>query len=1119
VSIPGASTRRPVAVWMLFLGIILLGGISYVRLPIDLLPDVSYPRLIIYTSYPDVAPAEVERLVTERIEGQAAAAPGVERVTSVSREGVSLVTLRFAWGTDMDFAMLNVRERMDNVRESLPESATRPAILRVDPESDPIMTLSVSGGIDLWQTKELAETVFRRRLEQLDGVAEAAVTGGLDREIQVEVDPALLDSYGMTIQEISAALDAANVSAPGGTILQGRYRYPLRTLGEFQTVEEIADVVVARQPIGAQGGGGGAGTGGSGTGGAASGSSGGTGSEGYRVVRLSDVARVIDGFAERETIARYAGKEAVGLLVFKESGANTVTVARGVEDVLEQLHTEYPGMRIEVADDQAQFIADSITNVFQALVFGGILAFLVLFLFLRDPRYPVAIALAIPISVVGTFALMDAAGVSMNIMSLGGLALGVGMLVDNSIVVLENIFRHREELGKDAVAAAAAGAEEVQAAITASTLTTISVFGPIIYVEGVAGELFKDLSLAVTFSLLASLLVALTLLPSLAARFAGGSKKSVVEPIATDGRPSGFFKAAFWVLKSILLAPFRLIRGSARLALALLHFWGVGIASFLGRVFGPLLLGFDRVFDGFAVWYHGVLEWSLDHSGRVLVGSGAALAVTLMLGLTLQRDLLPSVDQGAFSIRLELEEGTALEATLDAATLVEAEALADPDIDAVFSNVGRDVRAYAAGEEASGLHTASFQVRVREGVASAPVADRMRALASQFPPGALSVQTGQATALGTMLGGSEADVAVRIRSEDLDAAYAVAQQVQGLLSGLSGVGNVRIGTELGQPEVQIEIDRAACASYGIDPQLVAGTVDRAMRGDIATEFVDFDRKIDVIVRYPDELRYSRETLDQLRVQGVPIRELVHVREALGPAQVRREEQARVIPVYADVVAGGLDQVIGEIQASLSKLPPSRDVRWEVGGENEEMRRSFRDLSFAFVLALMLVYMILAAQFESFVHPFTILISVPLALVGAVLALIATGQGLNTMSLIGGVILVGIVVNDAIVKVDFINLAKTRGLELRAAILEAGRVRLRPIIMTTVTTVLGLTPMALGIGSGSDLRAPLAIAVIGGLVVATALTLIVVPVVYQTVEFARLRMTAGLGQPEVVPAGD
>lgn len=1105
MSIPSASTERPVAVWMLFLAVILLGVISYVRLPIDLLPDVSYPRLVIYTSYPDVAPAEVERLVTERVEGEAAAVPGVERLTSVSREGVSLVTLRFAWGTDMDFAMLNVRERMDNIRESLPESASRPAILRVDPESEPVMTLAVAGGNDLWQTKELSETVFRRRLEQLDGVAQASVTGGLDREIQIEVDPTLLDAYGLTIAEISSALDAANVSAPGGTILQGRYRYPLRTLGEFQTVQEMEDVVVARQAIGAAGAAGGAGAP--------------AGTEGFRVVRLSDVARVVDGFAERESIARYAGEESIGILVFKEAGANTVRVARAVDEVLEQLNTEYPTVRIDIADSQAGFIADSISNVVQALIFGGVLAFLVLFLFLRDPRYPVAIALAIPISVVGTFALMDAFDVSLNIMSLGGLALGVGMLVDNSIVVLENIFRHRKELGEDPVVAASRGAEEVQSAITASTLTTISVFGPIIYVEGVAGELFKDLSLAVAFSLMASLLVALTLLPSLAARFAVGTAPVPERVVEAAGRPAGFFATALWALKGIALLPVRLVAGAWRLATDLLGFWASSIGAALKFIFSPVLTAFDSMFDRFAERYHATLGWSLDNPGRVLFASGAALGLSLLAAMGLQRDLLPDVDQGAFRIRLELEEGTALEATIAAAQIVEAAALADPDVDAVFSNVGRDVRAYAAGEEASGLHTATFQVRVRDGVRSEDVADRVRELAASFPPGALSVETGQATALGTMLGGSEADIAVRVRSEDLDAAFAVAQTIRDRLGGLSSIGNVRIGTERGQPEVQVEIDRAACASYGIDPSLVAETVDRAMRGEIATEFIDFDRKIDVVVRYPDDLRYSMATLEGLRVSGVPIRELVKIREAMGPAQIRREDQARVIPVYADVVDGGLDQAIVQINDELSSLVPSRDVRWEVGGENEEMRRSFRDLAFAFGLALILVYMILAAQFESFVHPLTILMSVPLALVGAVLALILTGQGLNTMSLIGVVILVGIVVNDAIVKVDFINQCRGRGLALRAAILEAGRVRLRPIVMTTVTTVLGLFPMALGIGRGSDLRAPLAITVIGGLAVATALTLIVVPLVYQTIEHMRERVSAAVRSPQAAAAGD
>lgn len=1079
MSIPSVSTQRPVAVWMLFLAIVLLGGISYGRLPTDLLPDVSYPRLVIYTVYEEVAPAEVERRITEPIEGAAAAVPGVEQVTSTSRYGVSLVTLRFAWGTDMDFAMLNVRERMDNVRESLPESVGRPVILRVDPESEPVMTLSVTGTDDLWQTKELSETVFRRRLEQLDGVAQAAVAGGLDREIRVEVDPTLLESYGVTIQQISTALDQANVSAPGGTILQGRYRYPLRTLGEFTTVAEIENVVIARQVL----------------------------ATGTRIIRLSDIGEVIDGFAEREAITRYAGSESVGILVFKESGANTVQVAELVAEVIDELAIEYPVMRIEVADDQAGFIADSISNVVQALVIGGLLAFLVLFLFLRDSRYPFAIAMAIPISVVGTFALMEAAGVSLNIMSLGGLALGVGMLVDNSIVVLENIFRHRSELGEDALTAATRGAEEVQAAITASTLTTISVFGPIIYVEGVAGELFKDLSLAVAFSLLASLLVALTLLPSLAARFGGDPEdaaNATPEPRAT--RPAGALRTMWWGLKIAAATPFRVLGWMGGMLRELVGFWFSSISGFLATLTGPTLRRFDRAFDRFADRYHAALEWSLDRAPAVLLLSFVTLGGTLAVASTLPRDLLPDVDQGAFAITLELPEGTALASTDEAAALIETAALADPDVVAVFSRVGRDVRAYAEGEGASGLHTASFQVRVRPGAVTEEAATRVRALATQFPPGALSVETGQATALGAMLGGADADVAVRVRGQELDELFAVAEEIAGRVATVPSVGNVRVGTERGQPQIQVEINREACASYGVDPRVVAQTVDRAMRGSIATEFVDFDRKIDVVVRYPEDVRYSRATLEGIRVDGIPIRELVHIRDAVGPSEVRREDQARVVPVYADVVSGGLDQAIVDVEASLASLPMTADVRWNVGGENEEMRRSFRDLAFAFGLALILVYMILAAQFESFVHPFTILMSVPLALVGAVLALVLAGEGLNTMSLIGVVILVGIVVNDAIVKVDFINQARQRGLGLRGAILEAGRVRLRPIVMTTVTTVLGLLPMALGIGRGSDLRAPLAIAVIGGLIVATALTLIVVPVVYQSVESVRMRVS-------------
>ncbi len=1077
MSIPGTSTRRPVAVAMLFLAIILLGIISYVRLPIDLLPDVSYPRLVIFTTYENAAPADVERIITRQIEGGAASVAGVERTESVSREEVSLVTLQFAWGTDMDFAMLNVREQIDEIGDNLPDAASRPSILRVDPESEPIMALSVSGTTDLQSTKEIAETVFRRRLEQLDGVAQAAVTGGRDREIQVFVDPELLTAYGLTIEQVSAALDRANVNSTGGSIVEGRYRYPLRTVGEFQDVGQMGDVVVARQA---------------------------TAEGGPRTIRLRDVGRVVDGFADRETIALYNGAEAVGILVFKESGANTVNVAETVEETLVQLREEYPQLALDVATSQADFISDSISNVVSALIFGGVLAFLVLFLFLRDPRYPFAIAAAIPISVIGTFALMEAFDVSLNIMSLGGLALGVGMLVDNSIVVLENIFRHREE-GAPGEVAAARGAEEVQGAITASTLTTISVFGPIIYVEGVAGELFSDLSLAVAFSLLASLLVALTLLPMMAARFTLPDEVASEPLIEKRPKATGVWgrtkRGLFW----IFVGPFIALRALFRLGKELLIFWARGIGAVLGRIFTPFLNAFDRAFDRFAKRYHAALEWSLDHRSVILGGSALALAVAFAVGSTLPRNLLPDVDQGSFRVRLVMPEGTAIAATAEAAEEIETALLEDPSVDAVFGRVGRDVRAYAEGNEESGLNTATFDVRLLPGEPTENVIARVRPIAADFREATLTFEQGRATALGAILGGSDADVAVRVMGEDLDLMRTRANEVANRLSGLERLANVRVGTAEGTPQAEVEIDYSAAARFGIEPSTIAATIENANRGILATEYVDFDRKVEVIVSLPPEQRYDRSMLDDMRVEGVPLRELVVVREAIGPAEVHREDQGRVIPVYADVVAGGLDAGIADIRAALSDMRNTVDLRMEVGGENEEMRRSFRDLAFAFALALILVYMILAAQFESFVQPFTILTAVPLALVGAIGALWLTNDGLHTMSLIGVVILIGIVVNDAIVKVDFIVQARERGAELREAILEAGLVRLRPIVMTTITTVLGLTPMAMGIGRGADLRAPLAVSVIGGLLVATVLTLIIVPVVYSVVEGARERL--------------
>ncbi len=1064
------SIRRPVATAMLYLAIGVLGAVSFARLPIDLLPDVAFPTLSVWTSYPDAGPAEVERFVTERIEQVVSRVSGVRGVDSRSREGQSLVRLQFFWGTDMEFAMLHVRERLDNLADGLPESADRPVILNSDPTNEPVMTLAVTGA-DLSDLRDLSEAVFKRRLEQLDGVALAAITGGPEREIQVVASPDLLTVHDVKISDVTEALDRANYSAPGGSIRRGRFRYSLRTLGEFQSVAELEDVVVARPTAGG-------------------------------VVRLRDVAEVSEGIADRETLARFNTEPAIGLQVYKESGSNTVRVANGVNEVLEQIRAEFPEITLEVAASQASFIANAISNVVQALLLGGVLAFLVLFLFLRDPRYPVAIGLAIPISVMAAFSLAYLFDVSLNVMSLGGLALGVGMLVDNSIVVLENTFRHRSE-GLDAAESASVGATEVAGAITASTLTTIAVFGPVLYVEGVAGALFADLSLAVTFSLLASLAVALTLLPVLAARFDRGPGPGAGDLGDTALNPSAADQASGWRI----LRPFRAARrGLGRIGRFIgrsvrLTFRDVfqGSGRFISTATRPLLASFDRMFARFEERYERTLKWALEHRPAVLAIAGGGLILALAIGSVLPKGLMPSVDEGAFRVDLTLPEGTPLEVTSAAAERLEKALLDTEAVTAVFTRVGRARDAELATRDLTGLNSAALDVRLEPG--SRRVEDVVADVRELIPhsgldPSAVAIETGQATALGRTLGLGEADLAVRVQGPELDSLIAVAKEAARRMGGVSNIGDVRLDIQLTQPELEIEVDRAAAARYGFTVTEVADAIEGFLRGaETSRPYTEFSEKIAIRVSLPPEQRSALSDVLQLTYRDVPIREVVDIREGYGPVEIRRTGQNRTVQVLADVVDGGLDDAVRGVRESLVGLPipPLTSVR--VGGENEEMRSSFRSLTFAFGLALFLVFLIMAAKFESLVQPLVVLVSVPLAAIGAFVALWLAGDGLNAMSGIGLVILIGIVVNDAIIKVDFINQRRDAGDSKRLAILEAGRLRLRPILMTTVTTVFGLFPMALGWGAGADLRAPLAVAVIGGLISATFLTLIVVPVVY------------------------
>lgn len=1016
MSLSSFAVRRPVAVAMAVLAAAMAGTLGLLRMPVSLLPDVAYPKLLVWTVVPEVGPAEVERHVTEPIEGALAAVPGVIGIESVSSTGQSWVSLRFPWGTDMDFARLHVRERLDHLAETLPPAAERPAILRLDPGAGPILIAAATPSVPaakigrtaaLGEIERLAETVFRRRLEQLKGVGRVAIVGGAEREIRIEADPARLEARGLSVGDVTAALEAANASAPGGTVRRGGHRFALRVLGELGSLEHIERVVVARGEAGA-------------------------------TVRLADVATVADTVTERDGAVYLDGRPAIGLWVYKESGANTVSAARRVETTLAEIEERHPSVRLVTVTSQAGFITAAIANVLWALGLGALLAGLVLFPFLGDPRWPAILGLAIPISVIAAFIPLQAVGVGLNVMSLAGLALGVGMLVDGSIVVLENVFRLRER-GLAAETAAVRGPAEVQGAIFASTLTTIAVFGPVVFLDGLARALFGDLALAVAASLLASLVVALTAIPALAARLGAGDGATGTEPIGR--RPPAFRRG---------------------------------------------LAGVDRA-------YRRLLAGALDQPRRVLVWTGAALAATIVIAPLLPRDLMPEVDPHAFTARITPDPGIPLEKTEALALDMDRWLRRQPEVEAVQTRLGRAaVGGFGAlGEEQ--LDTAVLVVRLESrGSPSRAVMERLRGAFDHLPAGTLALEAGGSTGLGILPGNAGADLAIEIRGADLAALGRGAREVARRLEGLPVAAVPGSEVEAGAPEIRIALDREAVARHRLEPRAVVDALVDRTRGRLATRFVEFDRRVPVVVRAGGAERHDLDRILAGSVEGVPLRLLVRVEDSAGPTAIRHDGQERVARVTADVVAGDLAGAIDAVRHAAAGVELPEGVRLRVGGGAAELQRSFRKLALAFLLALLLIYMILAAQFDSLVLPLVVLLAVPLALIGAVLLLALTGNGFDTMSLIGIVVLAGIAVNNAIVMVDFIVRARSDGMPLRPAIEEAGRARLRPILMTSSTTILGLLPMALGWGSGSELRAPLAVAAIGGMVSSTALVLLIVP---------------------------
>jgi HAE1 family hydrophobic/amphiphilic exporter-1 len=1019
------AVRRRVTVIMTALAVAVFGFVGYLRLPLELFPDIAYPSITVQTDFPDTAPQEVENLVTRPIEEAVGVLRGLQSVHSVSRPGVSEVTLEFTWDSDMDMLSMEVREKLD--RLILPEEAEDPIVLRFDPSFDPVMRLALSGTGALNDMRRLADRKIKPDFETIKGIAAAQVKGGMEDEVQIDVDQERLAALGIPLDRIRQVVGVSNVNLPGGALRSEDSQYLIRTLNEFDTVDEIGELIIWQ--------------------------------ESGRAVRLKDVAIVRMGVKERDEITRVNGRECVEIAMYKEGDANTVTVARKVNERMNEWRDKLPpDHQLTVLFDQSHFIEQAIGEVRNAAVIGGILAVIVLFLFLRDLRSTIIITTSIPISVLATFMLMYRFDISLNIMSLGGLTLGIGMLVDNSIVVLESVFR-KKRLGFPLARAAVVGASEVGPAVVASTLTTVAVFLPIVFVEGIAGQLFNDQAMTVTISLLASLVVAVTLVPMLSAL---GAK---LGPLGSAGEEDAVAAAADIV----------------------------DTGEDTGRRGAVFTLGwFSRAYDRLL---NGAIRrrWLTLATGFVLFF--LALGALRFAGT----ELIPQMSEGEFYFEVNMPEGTSIFATDRVMQQMELAASEFEGMSHHYSTVGSRLVAGGISLNTKGEHLGQLNVVMRDRTDEAGELAAIQAMRDRFAgiPD-LDVKFGRPSYFSL-----KTPVEVVLYGDNLETLRDYSIDVANRLSSITGLVDVRSSLEAGNPELQVVFNRAKLASLGLDMGVLSETLKNRVQGVVPTRFKEEDQQIDIRVR---NVEANRSTVDDVRnlvlpgPDGQPIRLLsvADVRLDRGPAEIHRLQQQRAAVITANLKGRSLGAIVKDIDAVIADAPPPTGVTGELGGQNREMQVSFASLRFALTLAIFLVYLVMAATFESFLHPFIVLFTIPLALVGVVAGLLATGTTITVIVLIGTIMLVGIVVNNAIVLIDAINRFRRAGVDKRDAVIRAGHVRLRPILMTTLTTILALLPMAIAWGEGAELRSPLAITVASGLALSTVLTLVVIPAAYMAI---------------------
>lgn len=1019
------AVTRPVAVIMQVAALVLLGAICFTRLPVDLLPKVSLPTISINTQWPNVAPEEIEAQVTRPIEQAVSSAPNLYQVTSSSMEGSSSVRVQFQWGTDIGQAAVDVLQLVQRAKRNFPTDPTlqEPTIGKFDPSQTPILIFGVSGEKDPVKLRTMLDNQVSPILESANGVASAVVTGGLQRAVIVDVDPERLRAHHLSLNNVIKRLAEENINLPAGIAKQSNTEYTIRSLGWFKSPGEIADIPVGvfnDQPV-----------------------------------ILSDVASVRDDHSETRLYTRLNGKSAAGIIITKQSGANTVSTAQEVFKKLNRVNKLYPNLKFGLAYDQSKFISESVKNVRDSAVIGGVLAILILMFFLRNIRSTLVVALSIPISIISTFALLYICGFTINTMSLGGLALATGLIVDDAVVVLENIFRHIERDKKTPLDAAVSGTGEIISAVVASTWTVMVVFLPLLLIKGQSGQMFTQFALVVIFSLAVSLLDAVTVIPMFSTRIISGEAHAEIMNASADHR------------------------------------------SLLMRVFAKA----GKWFDILDSTYRNGLHWAIHHRFWTL---GGALAITLFSFLLFPQigtELMPQTDSGDFTVNVKMPVGTSLDKTNQTMRRVEGILLKNSNVMTAFSAAGSTLSLRGTSTTLR-PYQGSVTVKLKQDRKQA-TQDVMKDLRKQFYslPGA-NVKLNQIDLVTTMMTGGNQNLEVDIFGQDLTTLSRLSKQVMARMRMVSGLENVDVSWQEAMPEIQWKVDRRKAAQLGVTFSDVADTISTATNGDTATYFQEKGFQYPIIVQMPEASRKTVSEMSNIVVrtggsdgQDVLLSQVAEPVYGMGPSEIDRQDRQRYVAVTGMPQGRSSGEVQADIEKAISDMQMPSGYYWDWGSNQKRRSDEFGGMGLAVALAIGLIYMLLASQFESFIHPLTVLFSVPLAATGVILALFLTGRSFGLTAFIGVLMLVGIVVKNGILLVDYTNTLRGRGMKREEALLAAGPTRLRPILMTASAAILGMLPIALGIGKGSEIQAPMATAVIGGLTTSTFLTLFVVPTVY------------------------